>query len=95
MLSLLVLAACGGGSDPSGTKEADPQRGGDLTVLVPRADAAPDPHRVRTLAEAMIHSAVYRGLYVVPPTKEDEPETPDEPAQDDGPAPDLAEGPPR
>ena len=93
LLSLLVLAACGGGSDPSGTKEGAPQRGGDLTVLVPRADAAPDPHRVRTLAEAMIHSAVFRGLYVVPPTKEDEPETPDEPSQE-GPAPDLAEGPP-
>lgn len=93
VLSLLVLAARGGGSDPSGTKEGAPQRGGGLTVLVPRADAAPDPHRVRTLAEAMIHSAVFRGLYVVPPTKEDEPETPDEPSQD-GPAPDLADGPP-
>jgi peptide/nickel transport system substrate-binding protein len=94
-VSVLVMAACGGGSDPSGTKEGDPQRGGDLTVLVPRADAAPDPHRVRTLAEAMIHSAVYRGLYVVPPTKEDTPETPDEPSADDGPVPDLAEGPAR
>ena len=62
-------------------------------MLVPRADAAPDPHRVRTLAEAMIHSAVFRGLYVVPPTKENEPETPDEPSQE-GPAPDLADGPP-
>ena len=93
VLSLLVLAACGGGSDPSGTKEGAPQRGGDLTVLVPHADAAPDPHRVRTLAEAMIHSAVFRGLYVVPPTKENEPETPDEPSQE-GPAPDLADGPP-
>ena len=78
---------------PPAPRRRDPQRGGDLTVLVPRADAAPDPHRVRTLAEAMIHSAVFRGLYVVPPTKEDEPETPDEPSQE-GPAPDLAEGPP-
>ncbi len=93
VLSLLLLAACGGGSDPSGTKKSDPQRGGALTVLVPRADAVPDPHRVRTLAEAMIHSAVYRGLYVVPPTQQGKPETPDEPSADGGPVPDLASGP--
>ena len=51
-------------------------------MLVPQADPAPDPHRVRTVADAMIHGAVYRSLYVVPPTEEDEPGTPDEPAED-------------
>jgi peptide/nickel transport system substrate-binding protein len=91
-LFLLALAACGGRSDPAGTKEADPQRGGTLTVLVPAADAAPDPHRVLTVAESMIHSAVFRSLYVAAPGKEDEPRTPDAPAED-GPTPDLAAGP--
>jgi peptide/nickel transport system substrate-binding protein len=95
ILSLVVLASCGGRSTPAGTRESDPQQGGTLTVLVPRADAAPDPHRVGTVAEAMIHGAVYRSLYVVPPSKQDEPRTPDEPAEADGPVPDLAEGPAR
>jgi peptide/nickel transport system substrate-binding protein len=93
VLSIVVLGACGGGNDPSGTRESDPQRGGDLTVLVPSADAAPDAHRVRTLAEAMVHAAVYRALYVVPPTKENTPETPDEPSDEDAPVPDIAAGP--
>lgn len=93
VLSIVALAACGGGKDPSGTRAGDPQRGGVLTVLVPSADAAPDPQRVRTLSEAMIHAAVYRALYVVPPTKEDTPETPDEPSAEDAPVPDLASGP--
>jgi len=93
--SLLALAACGGGSTPAGTREADPQRGGALTVLVPRAHAAPDPHAVATLSDAMIHRAVYRGLYVVPPSDSDEPQTPDEPSEAGEPKPDLADGPPR
>jgi peptide/nickel transport system substrate-binding protein len=94
VLSLTVLlASCGGSSTPTGTRESEPRRGGALTVLVPRADAAPDPHVARTVGDAMIHAAVFRKLYVVPPTREDEPETPDEPAEDDGPVPDLADGP--
>lgn len=93
VLSLTLLPACGGGSTPAGTREIDPQRGGTLTVLVPRADAAPDPHRVGTVAEAMIHGAVHRSLFVVPPSAADEPQTPDEPAEATGPVPDLAEGP--
>jgi peptide/nickel transport system substrate-binding protein len=95
VLSLMALAACGGPSTPAGTREADPQRGGVLTVLVPEADAAPDPHVVRSLSAAMIHAAVYRGLYIVPPTREDEPETPDAPAEASEPVPDLADGPAR
>jgi peptide/nickel transport system substrate-binding protein len=95
VLSLVLLSACGGRSTPSGTRDSDPQRGGELTVLVPRADAAPDPHAVRSLADAMIHTAVFRKLYVVPPAREGEPQTPDEPSEDDGPVPDLADGPAR
>jgi peptide/nickel transport system substrate-binding protein len=93
LLSLLVLVACGGRSTPAGTRATDPERGGELTVLVPHADAAPDPHVVRSLSAAMIHAAVYRTLYVVPPTREDEPATPDEPSEAEGPIPDLADGP--
>jgi peptide/nickel transport system substrate-binding protein len=93
LLSLVVLAACGGRSTPAGTRATEPERGGVLTVLVPRADAAPDAHVVRSLGDAMIHSAVYRTLYVVPPTREGEPETPDEPSEAPGPVPDLADGP--
>jgi peptide/nickel transport system substrate-binding protein len=93
LLSLVVLAACGGRSTPAGTRATDPERGGVLTVLVPKADTAPDAHVVRSLADAMIHSAVYRTLYVVPPTREDVPETPDEPSAAQGPVPDLADGP--
>src|SRR5215213_4566664 len=46
-LFLIYLSACGGRPSPAGTKETDPQRGGELTVLVSHADAAPDPHAVR------------------------------------------------
>jgi peptide/nickel transport system substrate-binding protein len=90
-----LLAGCWGGSVPAGTRPTDPQRGGTLTLLVPHADPSPDPHRVRTAAEAMIHAAVYRSLYAVRPARGDVSGTPDAATSTaDEPVPDLAESPP-
>src|SRR3978361_474187 len=88
-LLVLLLAACGGHAAPAGTRAADPQRGGAMTVLVPRGDSAPPPQRGDPGAEAMVRTAVFRQLYAPRPADRGEARTPDAVTDTDAPVPDL------
>jgi peptide/nickel transport system substrate-binding protein len=83
-LLLPALAGCGrgGGGTPPGPREGDPRRGGTLVALMRAPELAPDPHRVTSPAQAMVHAALYRTPYAW------------RPGDDARPTPDLADGPP-